>query len=143
LTHDYRQRKEFLNYRRDVSLRRRIGLLRGSLLAVFLLHLGSLWFFQVVRAEHYSRLSDSNRIRAFSVSPLRGVIRDRQGRVLAKNQPSFTGASGAAEAARSVVSGGGRHRRPGRCGPEPDCLPRGPPGAVSRGARRGGAPTPL
>lgn len=90
MTHDYRQRKEFLNYRRDVSLRRRIAVLRGGLVALFLLFLGSLWFFQIVRAEHYRGLSDSNRIRSFIVSPLRGVIRDRHGRVLAKNQPSFT-----------------------------------------------------
>jgi len=90
LTHDYRQRKEFLNYRREVSLRRRMAVLRGALIGLFLLCLGSLWFFQIVRADHYRRLSDSNRIRSFSVSPLRGVIRDRHGRVLAKNQPSFT-----------------------------------------------------
>ena len=49
-----------------------------------------MWFFQIVHTEHYERLSRSNRIRSFRVSPLRGVIRDRQGRVLAKNQPSFT-----------------------------------------------------
>ncbi len=90
MTHDYRQRKEFLNYRREVSLRRRMAVLRGALIGLFLLYLGSLWFFQIVRADHYRRLSDSNRIRSFSVSPLRGVIRDRHGRVLAKNQPSFT-----------------------------------------------------
>ena len=90
MTHDYRQRKEFLNYRREVSLRRRMAVLRGALIGLFLLCLGSLWFFQIVRADHYRRLSDSNRIRSFSVSPLRGVIRDRHGRVLAKNQPSFT-----------------------------------------------------
>jgi penicillin-binding protein 2 len=90
LTHDYRQRKEFLNYRREVSLRRRMGVLRAFLIGLFLLCLGSLWFFQIVRADHYRRLSDSNRIRSFNVSPLRGVIRDRHGRVLAKNQPSFT-----------------------------------------------------
>ncbi|MEE9127743.1 MAG: penicillin-binding protein 2, partial [Planctomycetota bacterium] len=90
MTHDVRQRREFLNYRREVSLRRRMTVLRGALFGLFLLYFGSLWFFQIVRADHYRGLSDSNRIRSFSVSPLRGVIRDRRGRVLAKNQPSFT-----------------------------------------------------
>ncbi len=90
MTHDHRQRREFLNYRREVSLRRRMAVLRGALIGLFLLYFGSLWFFQIVRADHYRGLSDSNRIRSFSVSPLRGVIRDRRGRVLAKNQSSFT-----------------------------------------------------
>ena len=90
MTHDYRQRKEFLNYRREVSLRRRMAVLRAALIGLFLLCLGSLWFFQIVHVDYYRRLSDSNRTRSFSVSPLRGVIRDRHGRVLAKNQPSFT-----------------------------------------------------
>jgi penicillin-binding protein 2 len=89
LTQDYRQRKEFLDYRREESLRTRMLLLQGILGALFLVFLGSLWYFQIVRAEHYRQRSDSNRIRTFTVSPLRGLITDRHGRVLAKNRPSF------------------------------------------------------
>ena len=57
---------------------------------LFLGALASLWFFQVVRADHYRGLSDSNRIRTLAMPPLRGVITDRNGVVLAKNRPSFT-----------------------------------------------------
>jgi penicillin-binding protein 2 len=89
LTHDYRQRKEFLDYRREESLRTRMLLLQAILGALFLVYLGSLWFFQIVRADHYRERSDSNRIRTFTVSPLRGLITDRRGRLLAKNRPSF------------------------------------------------------
>ncbi len=90
MTDDYRQSKKFLDYRRGASLRRRIGVLKALLAGLFVVYLGTLWFYQIVRAEHYSSLSDSNRIRRFSVSPLRGVIRDRHGVVLAKNRSSFT-----------------------------------------------------
>ena len=90
MTGDYRQRKEFQDYTRETQLRVRIRLLRALLALLFVVYLGSYWYNQVVRADHYRTLSDSNRIRNLPLTPLRGIIVDREGRVLAKNRSSFT-----------------------------------------------------
>ncbi|MEX0606859.1 MAG: penicillin-binding transpeptidase domain-containing protein, partial [Halofilum sp. (in: g-proteobacteria)] len=39
--------------------------------------------------EHYATLSDDNRLRIEAIAPTRGLIYDRNGRVLAENLPSF------------------------------------------------------
>ncbi|MGD8376099.1 MAG: penicillin-binding protein 2 [Acidobacteriota bacterium] len=90
MTQDYRQRKEFQDYAREAQLRFRLRSLRVLLACLFISYLGCFWYFQVVRADHFRSLSDSNRIRTLPVPPLRGTIVDREGRVLAKNRPSFT-----------------------------------------------------
>jgi len=90
LTDDYRQWKQFKDHARGIQLRGRIDVLRVLLALVFLCYLGPLWYYQVVRADYFRALSESNRIRTVAVTPLRGTIVDREGRVLAKNRPSFT-----------------------------------------------------
>lgn len=90
MTEDFRQRKEFQDYAREVQLQTRIGLLRVLVGCVFLIYLGAFWYYQVVRGDYYRTLSDSNHIRNLPVAPLRGTIADREGRVLARNRPSFT-----------------------------------------------------
>lgn len=45
---------------------------------------------QYVDFGHYTTLSDDNRVRLHAVPPTRGLIRDRDGRVLAENLPSYT-----------------------------------------------------
>jgi penicillin-binding protein 2 len=44
---------------------------------------------QVVHFEHFSRLSQGNRVRLEAVPPVRGLLYDRQGRPLAENQPVY------------------------------------------------------
>lgn len=48
----------------------------------------ALWM-QVVQAENYASLAEQNRLRSTPLWPLRGVIRDRQGVILAENAPRF------------------------------------------------------
>ncbi len=45
---------------------------------------------QVVHFENYSTMSDKNRIQVQPVPPNRGLIYDRQGKLIADNRPSFT-----------------------------------------------------
>jgi len=47
-------------------------------------------FLQVMSHEHYTTLSQNNRVSIVSVPPPRGLIFDRNGEVLAENLPSFT-----------------------------------------------------
>jgi penicillin-binding protein 2 len=47
------------------------------------------WFVQVVRGEYYRELADNNRTRALTVRAPRGLITDRDGRLLAENAPSY------------------------------------------------------
>ncbi|MGJ4804934.1 penicillin-binding protein 2 [Luteimonas sp. SDU82] len=49
------------------------------------------WYFrlQVVDHEEYARLSEANRIKPHPVVPARGLIYDRQGRLLADNVPAY------------------------------------------------------
>jgi penicillin-binding protein 2 len=44
---------------------------------------------QVLQHEKYLRMADMNRVRIDVLRAPRGVIRDRYGRILADNQPSF------------------------------------------------------
>ena len=44
---------------------------------------------QVFNFEHFSRLSQGNRVRLEPVPPVRGLLYDRQGRVLAENRPVY------------------------------------------------------
>lgn len=44
---------------------------------------------QVVEAPHYTALARGNRVSIVPIAPTRGLIRDRTGRVLAENMPTF------------------------------------------------------
>jgi len=50
---------------------------------------GRLFYLQVVKYEYYSALSQGNRIRTEPIPPSRGLILDRNGLILADNQPAF------------------------------------------------------
>ncbi len=47
------------------------------------------FYLQVVKGEHYKNLSENNRIRAITIKAPRGIIKDRNGMILAKNVPGF------------------------------------------------------
>jgi len=51
--------------------------------------LGRLYQLQVVEHEHFSTLSDSNRVRIKALPPTRGLIFDRHGIVMADNLPAY------------------------------------------------------
>jgi len=48
-----------------------------------------LWFLQIVNGSVYRAKSENNRIRLQSMAPFRGVIRDRNGKILVDNRPSY------------------------------------------------------
>lgn len=84
--------------RRDELIQRvpRLQLLFTALLVV----IGSFyWFAQVVRGDYYRELADNNRTRSEPVAAPRGLILDREGRLLAENAPSYNLTM---DAARSV-----------------------------------------
>ena len=62
------------------------GLVVGLLV---LLLFARLYYLQSVSYRHYSTLSTNNRVRLVAVPPPRGLILDRNGVVLAQNQPSY------------------------------------------------------
>ena len=60
-----------------------VGILLLGLVIIRLVHL------QVVEYEHFAERSLGNRIRIEAVPPIRGLVFDRQGRVLAENLPAY------------------------------------------------------
>jgi len=59
----------------------------GILLLVLLARMFQL---QIIDVQHYSSLSENNRVSLLPIPPTRGLIYDREGRLLAQNLPSFT-----------------------------------------------------
>ncbi|MCM3876111.1 MAG: penicillin-binding protein 2 [Thermoanaerobaculia bacterium] len=62
---------------------------RGTWVLIGLLA-GVYWVHQVLRGEEYERQAENNRLRRVPVTAPRGFILDRNGVVLAENEPSFT-----------------------------------------------------
>lgn len=48
-----------------------------------------LWYLQILKGPEYSTLSESNRTRVQDILPTRGLILDRNGRLLVDNHPAF------------------------------------------------------
>ncbi len=69
--------------------RRLIGLAVAVTVLFFFL-LMRLWYLQIVKAETFLNLSESNRLRLVPVAASRGTILDRNGAVLVDNSPSFS-----------------------------------------------------
>lgn len=78
----YRDDQKFLTFR--------INALLWAIVAVFVFLAGSFWFVQGVQAEKYRGLSESNALREVIVPAKRGLIMDRNGRILADNQPAYS-----------------------------------------------------
>jgi penicillin-binding protein 2 len=60
-----------------------------AILALMLLLLGRLVLLQVVRYDYYTDQAEGNRARIVPIPANRGLILDRNGKVLAENRPSF------------------------------------------------------
>ena len=60
-------------------------------LAVLLMILlvARLFYLQIIQHEIFSTLSDQNRIQVQPLPPMRGLIYDRHGELIADNSPSF------------------------------------------------------
>lgn len=69
--------------------RRLLGLSIG-IAALFFLLLLRLWYLQIIKAESFQNLSESNRLRLVPVAASRGAILDRNGAIMVDNRPSFS-----------------------------------------------------
>jgi len=64
----------------------------ATLFSVFfiLILVSRLVYLQIINQQHYTTLSDNNRVSIKPIQPIRGLIYDRNGVLLAENIPSFT-----------------------------------------------------
>ncbi|HEV8701646.1 MAG TPA: penicillin-binding protein 2 [Candidatus Polarisedimenticolia bacterium] len=81
--------KGFQDYYEARRLNVRILIIQALFGAVLVVYLLAFWYLQVVKTDHYRRLSDSNRLRRVTIMPLRGVIKDAENRVLANSRIAF------------------------------------------------------
>lgn len=68
----------------------RLTAYRVALGLTFLVLVGQLWRLQIQQGDYYSEAAESNRIRLQADPAPRGVIYDRRGHLLARNQPQLT-----------------------------------------------------
>ena len=57
---------------------------------LFSILIARLFYLQIIHQEHYATLSENNRVSIKPIQPIRGLIYDRNGVLLAENIPSFT-----------------------------------------------------
>ena len=75
---------------REQRIFERRSLFAGAAMALLALALvGRLYLLQVSRHDYYSALSQENRVRTDPIAAARGLILDRNGEVIASNQPTF------------------------------------------------------
>ncbi|MCH7694751.1 MAG: penicillin-binding protein 2 [Proteobacteria bacterium] len=60
------------------------------MLLLGLMLLGRIFYLQVIKHEHYTTLSQHNRVKILPLPPIRGLIFSRDGVLLADNKPSFS-----------------------------------------------------
>lgn len=68
----------------------RLTILAGMVVLVMLVLLGRMLYLQVVHHKHYETRARANQITPLPVPPVRGLILDRNGIVLAQNYPAYT-----------------------------------------------------
>src|SRR5512144_468857 len=82
---------ELRNPEREVFLFRRRLSLAGAFVVFALLGLiGRFFYLQVIEHDHFQTLAETNRIAIVPIAPNRGVIRDRNGIVLAQSFSAYT-----------------------------------------------------
>ncbi len=67
----------------------RFRLLLVSVFLLFFILLLRLWYLQVLKADYFRIRSENNRIRTIYVQPPRGLILDRNNKILVKNRPGY------------------------------------------------------
>ncbi len=69
--------------------RKRVTIMAGIILLLIGIILARFYYLQITLNSNFTTLSDQNRVHGRSIAPLRGLITDRNGIVLAQNVPSF------------------------------------------------------
>ena len=67
----------------------RVVLLQGAIIVLFVTIFLRLWFFQIYKGDHFARKAQANITRQYSIHAPRGLIRDRNGNILADNRPAY------------------------------------------------------
>ena len=70
------------------SLRAASAALIVGFLALVLV--GRLVHLQIFKHQHFTTLSENNRVKIVPIAPTRGLIFDRQGEILAQNLPTYS-----------------------------------------------------
>lgn len=73
-----------------LKFRKRLAICAGFVLVLFLILFARFYFLQVTQQEHYHTLAEANRITIAPLVPSRGLILDRNGKVLAQNYSTYT-----------------------------------------------------
>ncbi len=71
------------------DLLQRLPRLQLALFGFLLLIAARFWFVQVVSGDYYLELAENNRVRELRLKAARGLIYERQGRLVAENVPSY------------------------------------------------------
>ena len=71
------------------DFRQKLKIVIAVLLIISSVLLVRLWYLQVIKGEELRQRSENNSIRSRKITPLRGLIMDRNGLVLVDNRPSF------------------------------------------------------
>ena len=74
--------------RRRIALR--LNVLQWGGVAMFAALAMSFWFLQVVQHDKYEEMAENNNQRTLALRAPRGVLFDRDGKVLVENRHSFT-----------------------------------------------------
>ncbi len=79
------------DHEKDALLVRR-RIIVGALVVLLLsgVLVARMYFLQVIQFDYHSTLSENNRVHVQPIPPSRGLIFDRNGRVIADNRPSFS-----------------------------------------------------
>lgn len=70
-------------------VKRRIIVGAIFILVLMLVLIARMYYLQVIQYKYHSTLSEKNRVHTQAIAPVRGIIYDRNGIVIADNQPSF------------------------------------------------------
>ncbi len=71
-------------------IRRRILITGIVILVLMIILVSRIAYVQIVRHEHFTTLSQDNRVKILPIAPTRGLIYSRDGILLAENQPSYS-----------------------------------------------------
>jgi penicillin-binding protein 2 len=70
-------------------MEKRINIAVYIIIFVFCIFVFRLWNLQVIKGKEYREIDERNRLRVIDIHAPRGIIHDRNGKVLVKNIPSF------------------------------------------------------
>jgi penicillin-binding protein 2 len=67
----------------------RIGVVQIAIVVGFVLLAGTFWFFQIIQHERFREMAENNHQRDLVLRAPRGVLYDRNGKVIVENRPSY------------------------------------------------------